>query len=56
MEHISQENTALSSPFGSFKGLGMPRGLTSSPNTIQNLMEHVLAGVTWKTTVPYVND
>ena len=34
----------------------MPLGLRGSPNTFQNLIEHVLVGVTWKTTVPYLDD
>ena len=31
-------------------------GLTGSPNTFQNLREHVLTGLTWKTCVPYLDD
>ena len=31
-------------------------GLTGSPNTFQSLMEQVLVGLTWKTTVPYLDD
>ena len=31
-------------------------GLTGSPNTFQNLMEHVLVGLTWNITVPYLDD
>ena len=56
MEPKSQNYTALSTPFGSFKGLRMPMGLTGSPNTFQNLMEHVLVGLTWNITVPYLDD
>ena len=31
-------------------------GLTGSPNTFQSLMECVLMGLTWKITVPYLDD
>ena len=31
-------------------------GLTESPNTVQSLMEHVLVGLTWNITVPYLDD
>ena len=53
MDKNSQDYTAFSTPFGSFKWLRMPMGLTGSPNTFQSLMEHVL---TWKTCVPYLDD
>ena len=56
MEPKSQNYTAFSTPFGSFKWLRMPMGLTGSPDTFQNLMEHVLVGLTWNITVPYLDD
>ena len=56
MEPKSQNHTALSIPFGSFKWLRMPMGLTSSPNTFQSLMEHVLLRITWNITVPCLDD
>ena len=31
-------------------------GLTGSPNTFQSLMEKVLVGLTWKFTIPYLDD
>ena len=34
----------------------MTMGLTGSPNTFQSLMEHVLGGLTWKITVPILDD
>ena len=52
----SQNYTAFSTPFGSFKRLRMPMGLTGCPNTFQSLMEHVLVGLTWNITVPFLND
>ena len=56
MEPKSQNYTAFSTPFGSFQWLRMPMGLTRSPNTFQSLMEHLLVGLTWNITVPYLDD
>ena len=56
MAENSQDFTAFSTPFGSFKWLRMPMGLTESPNTFQSLMESVLVGLNWKTCVPYLDD
>ena len=56
MEEGGQDFTAFSTPFGTFTWLRMPMGLTGSPNTFQSLMEQVLVGLTWKTTVPYLDD
>ena len=56
MDTTSQNFTAFSTPFGSFKWLRMPMGLTGSPNTFQNLMENILVGLTWKSCVPYLDD
>ena len=56
MDRDSQDYTAFSTPFGSFNWLRMPTGLTGSPNTFPSLMEHVLTGLTWKTSVPYLDD
>ena len=56
MEPKSQNYTAFSTPFGFFKWLRMPMGITGSPNTFQSLMEHVLVGLTWNLTVPCLDD
>ena len=56
MEKSSQDYTACSTPFGSFKWLRMPTGLTGSPATFQCLVEKVLVGVTSKFCVPYLDD
>ena len=56
MEESSQDYTAFSTPFGSFKWLRMPMGLTGSPPTSQCLVEKVLVGLTWKICVPYLDD
>ena len=56
MEPKSQNYTAFNTPFGSFKWLRMPMGLTGSPITFQSLMEHVLVGLMWNITVPCLDD
>ena len=56
MEPKSQNYTGFSTLFGSIKNLRMPMGLTGSPNTSQGLMEHVIVGLTWNITVPYLDD
>ena len=56
METKSQNDPEFSTPLGTFKRLRMPMGLTGSPNTFQSLMEHVLVGLTWNITVPFLND
>ena len=56
LETSSQDYTAFSTPFGSFKWLVMPMGLTGSPPVFHSLMEKVLVGLTWKSTIPYLDD
>ena len=56
MEEAIEDYTVFSTPFGSFKWLRMPMGLTGSPNTFQSLMEKVLVGLTWKFTIRYLHD
>ena len=55
-EPKSQNYTAFNTLIGSFKWLRMPMGLTGSPNTFQSLMEHVIVGLTWNITVPYLDE
>ena len=56
MDEKSQDFTLFSTPFGSYKWLRMPMGLTGSPSTFQSLMEHVRVSLTCKTTIPYLDD
>ena len=56
MEVSSQDYTAFSTRFGSFKWLRMPTGLTGSSPIFQCLVEKVLVGLTWKICVPYLDD
>ena len=56
MEESSQDYTAFSAPFGSFKWLRMPMGLTASPSTFQCLAEKVVVGLTWKICVLYLDE
>ena len=53
LETSSQDYTAFSTPF---EGLVMPMGLTGGPPVFQFLMEKVLVGLTWKSTIPYLDD
>ena len=56
MQSTTQNYTAFNTPFGAFEWLRKPMGLRGSPNTIQSLMEHVLVGITWSITKPYLYD
>ena len=56
MEESSQDYTAFSTPFGSFKWLRMPMASTGSPPTFQCLVQKVFVGLTWKICVPYLDD
>ena len=56
MDIKSQDLTAFSTPFDSLEWLRMPMGLTESRNTFQSSMECVLMGLTWKITVPYLDE
>ena len=55
LEKSSLDYTAFSTPFGSFKWLRMPMGLTGSSPTCQCLVEKVLVGLTWNNCVPYLD-
>ena len=55
-EESSQDYTAFSTLFGSFKWPRMPKGLSGSPPSFQCLIEKVLIGLTWKTSVPYMGE
>ena len=52
LETSSQDYTAFSTPFGSFKWVVMPMGLTGSLSVFQSLMEKVLVGLVSKSTIP----
>ena len=56
LETGSRDYTAFSIPFGSFRWLDMPMGLIGSLPVFQTLMEKVLVGLTWKSTIPYLDD
>ena len=56
LEASSQESTAISTPFGSFKWLVIIMGPTGSPLVFQYLLEKVLVGLTWKSIVQYIDD
>ena len=56
MQPKSQNYTTFSTLFGCFKWLRMPMELTGTPHTFQSLIEHVLVGLTWNITVPFLAD
>ena len=56
MKKSSQDYTVFSTPFGSFKCLRMPMGLTCNPPTFQCLVEKVVIGLAWKSCVPYLDN
>ena len=56
LKRSSQDYTAFSTPFGCFEWLVMPMGLTGSHPVFQSLMEKVLVGLKWKSTIPYLED
>ena len=56
LETTSQDYTAFSTPFVSFKWLVMPTGFIGSPPVFQPLMENVLVGLAWKSRIQYLDD
>ena len=51
-----REKTAFISPSGLFEFQVMPFGLCNAPSTFQRAMDHVLAGLKWRTCIVYVDD
>jgi len=53
------ENTQSKTAFTTFKGLfeftRMPFGLCNAPATFQRVMQHVLAGLVWKSCFVYID-
>ena len=56
VDEESRKYTAFTSYEGVFEFLVMPFGLCNSSATFQRLMENVLRGLVWKTTLVYVDD
>ena len=56
VEEQDKEKTAFSTPKGHFEFNVMPFGLTNAPSTFQCLMECVLAGLTQKQCLIYLDD
>jgi hypothetical protein len=53
-DHVKK--TAVISSHGLFEFLGMPMGLTNAPASFQRLMNALLAGLTWKECLVFVDD
>ena len=56
VEEQDKEKTAFSTPKGHFEFNVMPFGLTNAPATFKHLMECVLAGLTEKQCLIYLDD
>ena len=56
LDESSQDLTAVSTPLCSFMWPVMPMGLTVSQPVFQSLMDRILLGLTWKSTIPYLNN
>ena len=52
----STKYTAFNTCFGSYKFLRLPMGLSTAPNSFQLLMDKVLNGLTFKSTLCYLDD
>ena len=56
LEEESQNLTAFITPTGLYKWKRLPMGLTSAPGAFQNLMELILAGVSYEVALIYLDD
>ncbi len=56
MNPMDQEKTAFTTFAGLFEFTVLPFGLCNAPSTFQRLMEFVLAGLTWKNCLVYIDD
>ena len=56
VDPCDREKTAFSSGSGLYQFKVMPFGLTNAPATFQRLMEFVLAGLSWKCCLVYIDD
>ena len=56
IEEESQNLTAFITPMGLYKWKRLPMGLTSAPGAFQNLMELILAGLSYEVALIYLDD
>ena len=52
----SQDLTAFITPMGLYKWKRLPMGLASAPGAFQNLMELILAGLSYEVALVYLDD
>ena len=56
LEEETQNLTAFITPMGLYKWKRLPMGLTSAPGAFQNLMELILAGLSYEVALIYLGD
>ena len=56
MDEESQNVKAFVAPIGLYKWKRLPMGLASAPGAFQNLMELIMAGLSYEVAVVYLDD
>ena len=56
LDEKSQNVTAFVSPMGLYKWKRLPMGLASAPGAFQNLMELIMAGLSYEVALVYLDD
>ena len=51
-----QNATAFVTPLGLYKWKSLPMGLASAPEAFQNLMEMIMAGLSYEVALVYLDD
>ena len=56
LDEESQKVTAFVTPMGLYKWKRLPMGLASAPGALQNLMELIMAGLSYEVALVYLDD
>ena len=56
LDEVSQNVTAFVTPMGLCKWKRLPMGLASAPRAFQNLLELIMAGLSYEVTLVYLDD